>query len=373
MTATLELTKQLIAIPSVTPNDAGCQELIKKRLTAKGFTCKTLQNGKVTNLWAQHGQGDPCLVFAGHTDVVSPGQEDLWHTPPFSPTIKDDVLYGRGAADMKASLAAMIIAAENFVTANPQHSGSIGLMITSGEEGDDFLDGTPKLLDYLQQQQQDITWCIVGEPSSFTELGDNFRVGRRGSMTGHLKVNGKQGHVAYPHLADNPIHRASQIAAQLSSVSWDQGNEFFPATSLQITNIHAGDGSGNVIPACCDLQFNFRFCPESTAAGLQQQVAEIIKDHNCEISWVINGEPFFTPKTTFVNLCQQLIEDELQITPALTTCGGTSDARFIAKTGAEVIELGFVNKTIHQVNECVKISDLQALTNIYEKIANSVL
>ncbi|TAA48646.1 succinyl-diaminopimelate desuccinylase [Corallincola spongiicola] len=364
----LDLAKELISRRSVTPEDAGCQELMGARLADIGFAIETMVFEDTTNLWARRGTQAPLFCFAGHTDVVPSGPEEKWHTPPFEPTVIDGYLHGRGAADMKGSLAAMVIATERFIDAYPNHKGSIAYLITSDEEGP-FINGTTRVIDTLEARNEKIDWCIVGEPSSTHRCGDIVKNGRRGSLTGDLTVHGHQGHVAYPHLADNPIHKAAPALTELSQICWDQGNDYFPPTSLQISNINGGTGASNVIPGELEVQFNFRFCTENTSKGLTERVHALFDAHGLEydLKWTYNGEPFLTDHGDLVTAVQQAILDTVHTPTELSTAGGTSDGRFIAPTGAEVIELGPCNATIHKVNECVKVADLELLTEMYYK------
>jgi succinyl-diaminopimelate desuccinylase len=341
-----------------------------RRLANIGFSCEPLRFGEVDNFWAERGT----LVFAGHTDVVPTGPEEQWHSPPFEPTIRDGVLYGRGAADMKGSLAAMVIACEQFVATNPDHTGRIGFLITSDEEGP-ATDGTVKVLQWLQQQGQSIDWCVVGEPSSSAQLGDVIKNGRRGSLGAQLRVRGVQGHIAYPQLADNPIHRAMPALSALCAERWDTGNEFFPPTSMQISNINAGTGATNVIPGELEILLNFRFSTEVTAPELRQRTAALLDSHDLDysIEWHLSGEPFLTPSGELVTATTASIRDLLDLEPELSTAGGTSDGRFIAPTGAQVIELGPINATIHKLNEEVNCADLDALTGLYVGIMERLL
>jgi succinyl-diaminopimelate desuccinylase len=374
MSPTVELSRALIARPSVTPDDQGCQQLLAERLQALGFAIEHLRFGDVDNLWARHGSDAPLFVFAGHTDVVPPGPLDEWATAPFDPVIKDGYLYGRGSADMKSSIAAMVTACERFITAHPDHKGSIAFLITSDEEGPS-VNGTVKVVEALQARNEQIDWCLVGEPSSKDQTGDTIKNGRRGSLNGVLEIRGKQGHVAYPHLADNPIHRAAPALAELATIEWDAGNEFFPPTTFQISNIKAGSGTENVIPGVLKILFNLRFSTESTAASLQSRVEEILARHELdyEISWKLSGAPFLTPAGELVDAARTAIQSTIGVETLLSTSGGTSDGRFIAPTGAQVVELGPVNATIHQTNECVNVAELDRLTVIYEKILKQLL
>lgn len=366
MQTTLELTKQLIACPSVTPNDAGCQMIIANFLQRLGFHIENLRFGEVDNLWARRGSTAPLFAFVGHTDVVPTGPEHLWQSPPFEPTIRDGYLYGRGAADMKGNIAAMLVAYERFIKAYPNFSGSLAFMITSDEEGPS-IDGIAKVVQHLQQRNEHIDWALVGEPSSSNKIGDTIKNGRRGSLSGKLTINGKQGHIAYPHLAENPIHHAMHTLSKLCAIEWDKGNEFFPATSLQFSNILAGTGANNVIPGELTAHFNFRYSTEISFEELQKEVHAILDEHNMEytIDWSHSGQPFLTKPGTLVNASIHAIEKVCAYTPTLSTTGGTSDGRFIAPTGSEVIELGICNATIHQIDECVKIDDLNLLEDIY--------
>ena len=374
MERTLELTCELIKRASVTPQDAGCQELMMARLEAIGFTCVPLQFGEVKNFWAVRGDSGPLLVFAGHTDVVPTGPEAAWDSPPFNPELRDGLLYGRGAADMKGSLAAMIIACEDFVAAHPDHPGRIGFLITADEEGPAH-DGTIKVVEYLRQQGEQIDWCLVGEPSSSKQLGDVVKNGRRGSLGALLTVRGVQGHIAYPQLADNPIHRALPALHSLSCQVWDQGNAFFPATSLQISNINSGTGVSNVIPGELTVMFNFRFSTEVTAAALRSRTEAILNAHKLDyaIDWQLSGEPFLTASGDLVSAALDTIRAVTGLETELSTAGGTSDGRFIAPTGAQVLELGPINATIHKRNECVRVADLPRLAELYRGILQRLL
>jgi succinyl-diaminopimelate desuccinylase len=370
----LSLAEHLIARPSITPDDAGCQQWMSDFLKPLGFQCESMVFHDTTNLWARRGTAGPVFCFAGHTDVVPPGAADQWISPPFTPTIRDGMLYGRGAADMKGSIAAMMAAVQRFVTDCPDHDGSIAFLITSDEEGP-FINGTVKVVDTLEQRQEKMTWCLVGEPSSVTQTGDTVKNGRRGSLTGELIVHGVQGHVAYPHLADNPVHRATPALTELATTVWDNGNEFFPATSFQIANIHAGTGASNVIPGELRVQFNFRFSSELTSAQIKTQVEQILQKHQLSysLSWTLSGEPFLTRPGALVNATRTAIKSVTGLETELSTSGGTSDGRFIAPTGAEVIELGPVNATIHKINECVNIAELNQLSDIYYHILRQLL
>ncbi len=374
MSATLDLAIELISRPSVTPKDEGCQRLLAERLAPLGFKAEHLRFDDVDNLWLRKGTSSPVFCFAGHTDVVPTGPLDAWTSPPFQPEIRDGLLYGRGAADMKGSIAAFTVACENFLQKHPQHQGSIAYLITSDEEGPS-INGTVKVVEVLEQRQEKIDWCLVGEPSSSCCVGDVVKNGRRGSLNGILTVIGQQGHVAYPQLADNPIHRAAPALAELVSIEWDKGNEFFPPTSFQISNIKAGTGANNVIPGSIRVEFNFRFSTEQTEAGLRTQVEAIFNQYGFQydLQWSLSGQPFLTERGALVDAGVQAIQAVNGLNTELSTSGGTSDGRFIAPTGAQVMELGPVNKTIHKVNECVSIEDLDALTVIYEKILERLL
>ncbi len=367
--ATLELACELISRASVTPYDAGCQEVMIERLQALGFTIERMRFGTVDNFWARRGQQTPLLVFAGHTDVVPSGPEQGWHSPPFDPTIRDGYLYGRGAVDMKGSLAAWLIALEHFIDRYPHHLGSLALLITSDEEGP-AVNGTTKVVDVLAVRGEKIDLCIVGEPSSSNQIGDTIKHGRRGSLTAMLIVQGIQGHVAYPNLVDNPIHRAAPALAELAVTVWDQGNDHFPPTSFQIANIQAGTGATNMVPGQLQLQCNFRYSTAVTADQLMARTESILKLYQLDyrIEWTVNGAPFLTPHGQLITACQQAVQRCAGIKPVLSTAGGTSDGRFIAPTGAQVVEIGLCNRTIHQLNECVKLADLEQLTAIYTQI-----
>ncbi len=374
MSATLDLAIELISRPSVTPKDEGCQRLLAERLAPLGFKAEHLRFDDVDNLWLRKGTSSPVFCFAGHTDVVPTGPLEAWTSPPFQPEIRDGLLYGRGAADMKGSIAAFTVACENFLQKHPQHQGSIAYLITSDEEGPS-INGTVKVVEVLEQRQEKIDWCLVGEPSSSCCVGDVVKNGRRGSLNGILTVIGQQGHVAYPQLADNPIHRAAPALAELVSIEWDKGNEFFPPTSFQISNIKAGTGANNVIPGSMRVEFNFRFSTEQTEAGLRTQVEAIFNQYGFQydLQWSLSGQPFLTERGALVDAGVQAIQAVNGLNTELSTSGGTSDGRFIAPTGAQVMELGPVNKTIHKINECVSIEDLDALTVIYEKILERLL
>jgi len=370
----LNLAIQLINRESMTPNDGGCQDLLIDALTNMGFSIQKLPFGKVKNFWARRGQAAPLLIFSGHTDVVPPGQLEKWQSPPFTGTVRDHCLFGRGAADMKSALAAMIIACKYFLKEHPNHSGSIGFAITSDEEGD-AEDGTAKLVQYFQQQHIKPNWCLIGEASSQQELGDSIKIGRRGSLHGFLQVIGKQGHIAYPQLAINPIHRSFKALDELTLVTWDNGDEFFTPTSFQIYNIQADTGASNIIPGTLTARFNFRFSPASPAEQLKQRVHKILDDHdlNYKIDWKLTGQPFFSPPARLAEACKNAIQSICQIEPNPNTTGGTSDGRFLAALGCEIVELGPPSKSIHQINEHIKLDDLTQLTLIYQKILNELL
>ena len=368
LSPTLALAFDLISRPSVTPEDAGCQALIIQRLTKLGFDVEEMPFGDVKNFYAKRGNEGPNLCFAGHTDVVPTGPESEWINPPFEPKIIDGKLFGRGAADMKGSLASMVVAVEEFVTANPDHKGQISFLITSDEEGP-FVDGTTRVVDALMERKEKVDWCIVGEPSSTNQLGDIIKNGRRGSFSGNLTIYGKQGHVAYPHLAQNPIHLAAPVIAELSETHWDEGNDFFPPTSFQVSNISSGTGATNVVPGTLNTQFNLRFSSELDFDKIKARILAILEKHDVkhDIEWTYNGLPFLTRPGELVDAIVKSVEDSVKITPELSTSGGTSDGRFIAKMGTQVVELGPVNATIHQINECVEAESLNQLTNIYRK------
>ena len=370
---TLELTKQLIARHSVTPIDDGCQQLMIDRLVKLGFHIENLRFEDVDNFWAIRGDTGPILCFAGHTDVVPSGPESSWQSPPFEPTVTEGLLVGRGAADMKGSLAAMVVAVENFVAKNPDHSGRIAFLITSDEEGI-AANGTVKVVDWLKQQNTIPEYCLVGEPSSSEKCGDTIKNGRRGSLGCILRVIGKQGHVAYPHLADNPIHNVAPALAELASYEWDRGNDFFPATSFQVSNINGGTGATNVIPGELDIVFNFRFSTEVTEQQLRETTEAILNKHQLDykIDWHLSGQPFLTAEGELVAAAVSAVKQVTGLDTLLSTSGGTSDGRFIAPMGTQVVELGPVNATIHQINECVAVDDLDRLTAIYESLLENL-
>ena len=372
--ATLALTRELIARQSVTPDDAGCQDAMVSRLKQAGFSVDAMRFGEVDNFWATHGTSGPLLAFAGHTDVVPPGDEASWDSDPFQATVIGDELFGRGAADMKASLAAMVVACEQFIEQHPDHAGRIGFLITSDEEGP-AKNGTVKVMESLNSRGEQIDWCIVGEPSSTTTLGDLVKNGRRGSLNARLIVNGTQGHIAYPHLADNPIHHAMPALDALAKEAWDNGNGFFDPTSLQISTIRAGQGVTNVIPGRLEVLFNLRFSTELTAEAIKSRCENILKAHGLsyDIEWSLSGEPFLTEPGALLDAVMQSIEAVAGYRPEVSTGGGTSDGRFIAPSGAQVVEVGHVNATIHQCNERVKLADIPKLTEIYKGILERLL
>ena len=370
----IDLLCDLIRRRSITPDDAGCQALLASRLAPLGFACETLQFNDVTNLWARRGDASPVLCFAGHTDVVPPGDETRWSTDPFEPTFKDGLLYGRGSADMKSGLAAMVVAIEEFLAAHPDHDGSIALLITSDEEGR-ARDGTLKVIDALTARDEHIDWCVLGEPSSQNVLGDIVRIGRRGSLSGMLKVNGIQGHVAYPQLADNPIRRFAPVLAELHEITWDDGNEHFPPTSFQVVDVRAGIGAPNVTPGELSARFNFRYSTEWTHDSLQEKVHAVFDAHDIdyELDWHLSGEPFLTQPGKLINAVHQAVTEHTGSAPELSTGGGTSDGRFISPAGVDVVELGPVNASIHKIDEHVKVDDVVALTGMYRRIMELML
>ena len=372
--ATLELARALIARPSVTSDDAGCQALLIERLAAIGFECETLSYGKVTNLWARRGKAAPLLAFAGHTDVVPPGPLEQWLSDPFQADIRNGYLYGRGAADMKSSIAAMVTACERFVVDHADHAGSMAFLITSDEEGP-ALDGTVRVIETLQARGEKIDWALVGEPSSQHSVGDVVKNGRRGSIGATLTIQGVQGHVAYPHLADNPIHNSLSALHDLCTQTWDNGNDFFPATSFQISNIHAGTGAANVIPGQLTVEFNLRYSTELDHQAIIHMTENILARHRLEyrLDWHHSGLPFLTAAGELVDAARQAIKQVTGLDTELSTAGGTSDGRFIAPTGAQVVELGPVNASIHKINECIKIADLERLSDIYQDILERLL
>ena len=374
MSTTLELAQQLIRQPSVTPDDCDCQAIITEHLKTSAFQPQVMHFGEVTNLWLRRGTQAPLLVFAGHTDVVPPGPLQQWQSPPFEPTIRESRLYGRGAADMKSSVAAIATACKNFVRTHPHHRGSIALLLTSDEEGP-AINGTAKVIEQLQTHETKIDWCIVGEPTSTTTLGDTLKIGRRGSLSASLQIIGLQGHVAYPHLAINPIHQFAPALTELTSLDWDTGNERFAATSFQVSNLKAGTGANNVIPGTLTIEFNLRFSNEITADEIKTKVEQILKTHylNYKINWHLSGNPFYCPPGELVQACELAIYEIMKIRSELSTGGGTSDGRFIATTGAQVVELGPVNESIHKANEYIDVDALDQLTAIYEKVMEQLL
>ena len=374
MEATLELAKDLISRRSVTPEDDGCQAMLAERLEAIGFKATHLRYEDVDNLWITRGDGDPVFAFVGHTDVVPTGPLDQWNSDPFVPEIRDGMLYGRGAADMKSGIAAFVTAVERFIANNPEHQGTIALLITSDEEGPS-INGTRKVVDYLQENNIKIKWCLVGEPSSENKVGDVVKNGRRGSLGGKLIVRGIQGHVAYPHLAENPVHKLSPALNELCAKVWDEGNEYYPPTSFQVSNIHAGTGADNVIPGEVEVVFNYRFCTEITEQELREQTEAILDKYDLDYKmiWKLSGYPFLTAEGSLVDAVKQAVSEVAGYETELSTGGGTSDGRFIAPTGAEVVELGPINETIHKLNECVSVSELDLLSEMYENILNTLL
>jgi succinyl-diaminopimelate desuccinylase len=373
-TPTLDLAIALIGRRSITPDDGGCQQLLTDRLSRSGFLSETLTSGGVTNLWARRGTGAPLIAFAGHTDVVPTGPLAQWTADPFGPTVRDGWLYGRGAADMKSSIAAFVVAAEEFVAARPQHAGSIALLITSDEEGP-ATDGTVKIVELLQNRNETLDYCIVGEPSSVERLGDTIKNGRRGSLSGALTVKGVQGHIAYPHLAKNPIHLVMPALTELAAIEWDQGNEYFQPTSWQVSNIHAGTGAGNVIPGHVDVHFNFRFAPVTTEAALRQRVHAVLDAHGLDysIAWTLGGKSFLTPRGKLVNVMQDAIKTVTGVSAQISTGGGTSDGRFITDICREVVEFGPLNATIHKVDERIEVAALDPLKNVYRSVLERIL
>ncbi len=374
MSDTLELTKELIRCRSVTPNDAGCMELIAARLEPLGFKAEWFNFGETKNIWLRRGEDAPLFVFLGHTDVVPSGPEEEWHSPPFEPSIRDSLLYGRGSADMKSGVAAMVTALEAFIPGHADHRGSIAVLLTSDEEGD-AKDGIVKVIGALQARGESIDWCLVGEPSSFERLGDVIRVGRRGSLCGVLRVLGMQGHVAYPSKADNPIHRFAPALVELTAEIWDEGNEFFPPTSFQVSNINGGTGADNVIPGRLDVLFNFRFSTAITEAEIKSRVHALLDRHglNYELNWRLSGPPFLTTQTELIEAVQQALEQVVGFRAKPDTGGGTSDGRFIAPTGAQVVEVGVLNGSIHKINEHTPVGDLETLSQVYRQVLVNLL
>lgn len=374
MSQTLELTQNLMARRSVTPADEGCQAVMTGRLAALGFKIEPLRFGNVENFWATHGHGGPVFCFAGHTDVVPTGPLEEWRTDPFVPTIREGILYGRGAADMKSGLAAMVTAAEEFVRSHPQHKGTIAFLITSDEEGPS-VDGTKRVAEMLAGRRERIDWCVVGEPSSEDAIGDTIKVGRRGSFSARLTVHGVQGHVAYPQLAENPVHTLAPALAELTSRVWDNGTEHFQPTSFQVSNLNAGTGAPNVIPGELKARFNLRYSPVQTQEALKEIVEGILRKHRVRhsIEWYVSGEPFYTPPGVLSNAVGTAIEEVTGSRPKLSTGGGTSDGRFIAPLGAQVVELGVTNASIHKVNESVRVADIDALHRMYVNVLRNLL
>lgn len=371
---TLELAKALIARPSVTPEDGGCQQLIIDRLAPLGFKAETLRFGEVTNLWIRRGTARPLVALAGHTDVVPPGPREAWHTDPFVPTEKEGQLFGRGAADMKTSLAASVVAFERIVAAHPEHPGSLALLLTSDEEGPS-VDGTVRVVEALQARGETIDYCIVGEPTSVERFGDTIKNGRRGSLSGRLTLKGVQCHIAYPHRGRNPILEFAPAFAELAAIRWDEGNEYFPPTSWQVSNIHAGTGATNIIPGEAVVDFNFRFSTASTAEGLKARVREILDRHGLdyELEWVLGGKPFLTPQGRLVRTLSAAVERVAGVAPEISTTGGTSDGRFIVDICPEVVEFGPVNRSIHKVNEAVSLDEMEPLARIYRLACEELL
>ncbi len=374
MSQTLDLTQDLLRRPSITPADEGCQGVMAGRLTAAGFTVEPLRFGAVDNLWAHRGTAAPVFCFAGHTDVVPTGPAAEWHSDPFQPVIRDGVLYGRGAADMKSGLAAMVTAAEEFTRTHPAHRGTIAFLITSDEEGPS-VDGTRAVVQHLRERGQRIDWCLVGEPSSERELGDTVKVGRRGSLSGRLTVHGVQGHIAYPQLAENPVHTLAPALTELVTRVWDAGTEHFQPTSFQVSNLNAGTGAPNVIPGELKARFNLRYCPLQTIEGLKATVEEVLRRHRVRytLEWYVSGEPFYTAPGKLSQAVGDAVEAVSGARPNLTTGGGTSDGRFIAPLGAEVVELGVISESIHKVNECVRVADIDRLHRMYVRVLANLL
>ena len=374
MSDTLELARALIARRSVTPEDGGCLELVGERLSRLGFRLERFDQGGVANLWARRGAAAPLLCFAGHTDVVPSGPLDQWRSDPFAPEVRDGRLYGRGAADMKTSIAAFVTAVEGFLAERPQHPGSIALLLTSDEEGP-AVNGTVRVVEVLKARGERIDYCIVGEPTSAERLADTIKNGRRGSLSGRLVVKGVQGHIAYPHLVRNPVHMVAPALAELAATVWDEGNAYFPPTSWQISNVHAGTGADNVVPGTAEILFNFRFSTASTPEGLQTRVGEILERHGVDhdLQWTLSGRPYLTPRGGLVDAVAQAIRETLGIETALSTSGGTSDGRFIAGICPEVIELGPLNATIHKIDECIAVADIEPLSRLYQRTLELLL
>jgi succinyl-diaminopimelate desuccinylase len=374
MSPTLDLTAELLRRPSVSPEDHGCLDIIGARLEALGFRNERLQYPPVDNLWARRGRGRPLLCFAGHTDVVPTGPREEWHTDPFEPVIQDGLLYGRGAADMKSGLAAMVTATERFLARHPDHEGTLAFLFTSDEEGP-AVDGTRRVMQVLEARGEKIDWCVVGEPTSHESLGDTIKIGRRGSLSGRLTVHGVQGHIAYPHLAHNPVHAFAPALAELVDRHWDEGNAYFQPTTFQVSNIGAGTGAPNVIPGELKVRFNLRFSTEQTVESLQRTVLGILDRHrvNYTIEWFVSGLPFLTPPGVLTEAVSSAVNEITGHTPAFSTTGGTSDGRFIAPTGAQVVEIGVGNATIHKVNECARVADIEQLSLVYERVMEKLL
>ena len=372
MSATLDLAKQLIERASITPDDEDCQQILSDRLTAAGFTCKQFPFGEVSNLWAEIGENGPLFVFAGHTDVVPPGPLEEWSFDPFTPTEDGEFLYGRGSADMKSSLAAMITASESFLADNSPNF-RLGFLITSDEEGQ-AINGTRKVIETFNSKEKKIDYCLIGEPTSTENLGDTIKIGRRGSLSCKLKIKGIKGHIAYPHLASNPIHNALPALAELTSIKWDNGNNDFPPTSFQISNVNAGVGANNVIPDVMEVDFNLRYSTELNAGAIKNQVQAILdKDEiEYEIKWHLSGEPYLTTETELIDIVAESVTEETGVTPQRSTTGGTSDGRFVSPTGAQVVEFGPCNITIHKFNERIKIADIDKLAMVYESVLNKM-
>ena len=371
---TLDLARELIARRSVTPEDGGCLEIVSQRLAPLGFRLERLDRGGVSNLWARRGGSGPVLCFAGHTDVVPSGPLEQWRSDPFRPEVRDGHLFGRGAADMKGSIAAFVTATERFLAAHPDHAGAIALLLTSDEEGR-AVDGTVRVVETLAARGEALDYCIVGEPTSAARLADTIKNGRRGSLSGRLLVKGVQGHIAYPHLVKNPVHKVAPALAELAATVWDAGNEYFPPTSWQVSNFHAGTGADNVVPGSAEILFNFRFSTASTPDALQARVHDILDRHGVEyaLEWTLSGQPYLTPRGRLVEAVSQAIRDGVGLDTELSTSGGTSDGRFIAAICPEVIELGPLNATIHKIDECVAVADLDALSRIYERALGLLL
>jgi succinyl-diaminopimelate desuccinylase len=374
MSPTLALTAELLRRPSVSPEDHGCLDILCARLEALGFRNERLQYAPVDNLWARHGQGRPLLCFAGHTDVVPTGPREEWHTDPFEPVIQDGLLYGRGAADMKSGLAAMVTATERFLARHPDHKGTLAFLFTSDEEGP-AVDGTRRVMQVLEARGEQIDWCVVGEPTSHESLGDTIKIGRRGSLSGRLTVHGVQGHIAYPHLAHNPVHAFAPALTELVDRRWDEGNAYFQPTTFQVSNIGAGTGAPNVIPGELKVRFNLRFSTEQTVESLQRTVLGILNRHrvNYTIEWFVSGLPFLTQPGELTEAVSGAVSEITGHTPAFSTTGGTSDGRFIAPTGAQVVEIGVGNATIHKVNECARVADIEQLSLVYERVMEKLL